>query len=92
MACGTPVVALARGSVPEIVVHGRTGFALHKPEELSNAIDAAGELDPLTCCRHVERNFDVHTMAEAYERVYQQLLPNLAANTTRRSTRSNHRR
>ncbi|WP_241564817.1 glycosyltransferase family 4 protein [Nonomuraea polychroma] len=92
MACGTPVVALARGSVPEIVVHGRTGFALHNPEELPDAIDAAGELDPLTCRRHVERYFDVHVMAEGYERVYQQLVPNPAANTPQRSTHSNQRR
>jgi glycosyltransferase involved in cell wall biosynthesis len=70
MASGTPVVALDRGSVPEVVVDGVTGFIRAEPEELPTAINAAGTIDPLACRHHVEERFDVSTMAAGYERVY----------------------
>ncbi|HXP54481.1 MAG TPA: glycosyltransferase family 4 protein [Streptosporangiaceae bacterium] len=72
MACGTPVVALNRGSVPEVVADGVTGFILDDPAGLPAAIRKAADLDPVACRRHVERNFDVTVMAEGYERVYAQ--------------------
>jgi glycosyltransferase involved in cell wall biosynthesis len=70
MACGTPVVALNRGSVPEVVEDGVTGFVRMEPEELPAAIEAVGAIDPLVCRQHVEERFDVSTMAAGYERVY----------------------
>jgi glycosyltransferase involved in cell wall biosynthesis len=70
MACGTPVVALRRGSVPEIVIDGVTGFVRDRAAELPAAIDGAGGLSPAACRRHVERHFDVSIMAAGYERVY----------------------
>jgi glycosyltransferase involved in cell wall biosynthesis len=74
MACGTPVVALRRGSVPEIVAHGVTGFVQDDVAELPAAIDAAGTLAPEDCRRRVSRHFDVSIMAARYERVYCDLL------------------
>ncbi|MCW2943865.1 MAG: sle [Actinoallomurus sp.] len=73
MACGTPVVALRRGSVPEVVRDGVTGFTRDDPGELPAAIDAAGDLAPEACRRHVTRHFDVSIMAAGYERVYRRL-------------------
>ena len=70
MACGTPVIALRRGSVPEIVVDGVTGFIRDDPSELAAAINRADEIDPVACRRHVEKHFDVSTMAAGYESVY----------------------
>jgi glycosyltransferase involved in cell wall biosynthesis len=70
MACGTPVVALNRGSVPEVVADGVTGFILDDPADLPAAIRKAADLDPAACRSHVERNFDVAVMAEGYERMY----------------------
>jgi glycosyltransferase involved in cell wall biosynthesis len=70
MACGTPVVALNRGSAPEVVADGVTGFILDDPADLPAAIRKAGDIDPAACRRHVEQNFDVAVMAEGYERVY----------------------
>jgi glycosyltransferase involved in cell wall biosynthesis len=70
MACGTPVVALRRGSVPEVVVDGVTGFVVDDPSELPAAIRDAKRLDPAACRRHVEENFDLEVMARGYERVY----------------------
>jgi glycosyltransferase involved in cell wall biosynthesis len=70
MACGTPVVALNRGSVPEVIADGVTGFIRTEPEELPAAINATGTIDPLACRHHVEERFDVSAMAAGYERVY----------------------
>jgi glycosyltransferase involved in cell wall biosynthesis len=70
MACGTPVVALNRGSVPEVVVDGVTGFILDDPADLPAAIRKAADLEPGACRSHVERNFDVKIMAQGYERAY----------------------
>jgi glycosyltransferase involved in cell wall biosynthesis len=70
MACGTPVVALNRGSVPEVVIDGVTGCVRDDPADLPAAIEQAGHLDPADCRRHVEEHFDATAMAAGYERVY----------------------
>ncbi len=74
MATGTPVVALRRGSVPEVVVDGVTGIVVDDPAELPDAIHRARRLDPAACRRHVEENFSVEQMAAGYEAVYRQVL------------------
>jgi glycosyltransferase involved in cell wall biosynthesis len=73
MACGTPVVALRRGSVPEVVVDGVTGFVRDHLDELAEALDRVGELDPEACRRHVAERFDVPVMVGGYEAVYRRL-------------------
>jgi glycosyltransferase involved in cell wall biosynthesis len=70
MACGTPVVALRRGSVPEVVVDGVTGVICDYPGDLPAAIHASRRLDPAACRAHVRDRFDVATMAAGYESVY----------------------
>ncbi len=74
MACGTPVVALNRGSVPEVVVDGVTGFICEEPDELPDAVRRVGQLDPKACRRRVFDCFDVEDMVEGYEGVYRQML------------------
>jgi glycosyltransferase involved in cell wall biosynthesis len=73
-ACGTPVVALRRGSVPEVVEDGVNGFVRDRQEELPEAIQRVGELDPSACREHVAGRFDVPTMTDGYERVYRELV------------------
>ena len=70
MACGTPIVALARGALPEIVVHGETGFLCREPVEMIEAIGRAGDLDPAACRRRVETVFSPLAMVTGYEAVY----------------------
>ncbi len=70
MACGTPVVATRRGSVPEVVAHGRTGIVVDRVEDIAAAIHRAEDLDPAWSRRHVEERFDLPVMAAGYERVY----------------------
>jgi len=81
MACGTPVVALRRGSVPEVVVDGVTGVICDRPEQLPDAIHAARRLNPAACREHVRACFDVASMARGYESIYRTSLV-----TTPRST------
>ena len=52
MACGTPVVALRAGSVPEVIIDGLTGY-IDRPEELPTAIDRVDALDPKACRQRV---------------------------------------
>lgn len=74
MACGTPVVALRKGSAPELVVHGKTGFLCDRPEELAAALQNSGEISPEACRRHALGKFDVSQMVKGYEDLYLRLL------------------
>jgi glycosyltransferase involved in cell wall biosynthesis len=74
MACGTPVVALARGSVPEVVEDGRTGIVVDRPEDLAGAIERATRLDPGDCRRAAETRFSTEAMTSGYEEVFRRLV------------------
>jgi glycosyltransferase involved in cell wall biosynthesis len=74
LAAGTPVVALSRGAVPEIVTDGRTGFVRDRPEELVAALDRLDEIDPAACRMRVVERFAPARMVEGYERVYRRLV------------------
>jgi glycosyltransferase involved in cell wall biosynthesis len=73
MASGTPVVALRRGSVPEIVLDGVTGAICDDPVELPDALRLAGELDPGDCVKHVREYFGADLMARRYEAVFRRV-------------------
>ncbi|TDB67828.1 glycosyltransferase family 4 protein [Micromonospora sp. KC721] len=70
MATGTPVVALRRGAVPELVVEGRTGLIRDRAEELPAALRDVVRLDPAACVAHVVEHFSTERMAAGYEEVY----------------------
>ena len=74
MACGTPVVAFARGAAPEVVRHGETGFVVDTVDEMAKAVGEVHRIDPRACRAHVERNFDVPRMAGRYEVAYRRIL------------------
>ncbi len=74
MACGTPVVALRRGAVPELIVDGETGIIVDDLSEMPAAVARARKLDPAACRKHVEARFTVEVMAEGYEAVYRKAL------------------
>jgi glycosyltransferase involved in cell wall biosynthesis len=82
MACGTPVVALRRGAVPELVVSGQTGIVVDTPSELPAAIRAARRLDPAVCRKHVEASFTTDVMAAGYETVYRQAIARASRRVT----------
>ncbi|HKT02295.1 MAG TPA: glycosyltransferase [Rugosimonospora sp.] len=70
MAAGTPVVALRRGAVGELVRDGETGVVCDDPDHLADALHAAAGLDPAACTEHVRTRFSPDLMAQGYERVY----------------------
>lgn len=74
MACGTPVVALRWGSVPEVVAHGVTGWIADDFEGLLEGIRRSGEIDPYACRRWVEERFGTEAMVAAYLALYARLL------------------
>jgi glycosyltransferase involved in cell wall biosynthesis len=70
MACGTPVVALRNGSVPEIVEDGATGFVADDLDDFVEAVGRVDTIDPAHCRRVVEARFSIAAMVTGYERVY----------------------
>lgn len=74
MACGTPVIAFRRGSVPEIVVDGKTGFIVDTVDKMVKAIKNIDQIDRQECRRHVEKNFIVERMVDRYEEIYRKVL------------------
>jgi glycosyltransferase involved in cell wall biosynthesis len=74
MACGTPVIAYRRGSMPELIIDGVTGFLVDSFDEAVAAIARVGEIDRAACRSHVERYFTVDRMTDRYVRLYQTLL------------------
>jgi glycosyltransferase involved in cell wall biosynthesis len=74
MACGTPVLALNKGSVPEIVIHGKTGFIVDTIDEMVEAVKSINLIDPSDCRTHIKDNFSIASMATKYSELYQQIL------------------
>ena len=73
MACGTPTIAFACGSVPEVIEHGRSGFVVHSMEEAVEAAKNIGAIDRAACRRIFEQRFSASTMAEGYAAAYEKL-------------------
>jgi glycosyltransferase involved in cell wall biosynthesis len=73
MACGTPVIAMRRGSVPEIIEDGVTGFVVESEEEALAAIGRLGSIDRRRVRAEFERRFTARRMAQDYLRSYQSL-------------------
>lgn len=73
LACGTPVLALNEGSVPEVVEDGRSGFVCADEDQLVQAVGRIGELDRAICRKAAEERFSAARMARDYEQLYRLL-------------------
>jgi glycosyltransferase involved in cell wall biosynthesis len=70
LACGTPVVARRRGSVPEVVADGVTGLIGETEEELVSLCARAHEIDRRACRQEALRRFSPRAMVDGYEAIY----------------------
>jgi len=74
MACGTPVIAFKRGSAPEIIKDGKTGFVVKNFEEMVKAIEKIEKIKRGDCRKLVEDNFTIEKMVDNYEKVFLKIL------------------
>jgi glycosyltransferase involved in cell wall biosynthesis len=74
MLCGTPVIAFNKGSMPELIKNGKTGFLVDNVDE---AVEAVGQLHRISrpnCHDHASAAFSLEKMIDSYVSVYQQVL------------------
>jgi glycosyltransferase involved in cell wall biosynthesis len=81
LACGVPVVALRRGSVPEVIEHGATGFVVDTVDEAIDATRRVAQLDRRQCRAAFERRFTARRMAEEYVGLYRRLITRASGQT-----------
>jgi len=76
MATGTPVIAFRRGATEEVIRHGKTGFLVEPGDCAAAAIyvSQVGQLLRANCRAHVEADFSLARMLDAYEQMYRSLL------------------
>jgi glycosyltransferase involved in cell wall biosynthesis len=73
LACGTPVVARRRGSVPEVIADGVTGLIGESDDDLADLCARVGEVDRHACRREALRRFSPRAMVDGYEAIYRAL-------------------
>jgi glycosyltransferase involved in cell wall biosynthesis len=81
LACGTPVVARRRGSVPEVVTHGVTGWIGETDDDLVQYCHRIDDLKREACRADALRRFSPAAMVDGYEAVYHGLVPSAARNS-----------
>lgn len=73
LACGTPVIALNNGAVPEVLRHGETGFIVDNENDFAAFMERAEEISREHCRAEVERRFSIISMAREYIKVFEKL-------------------
>ncbi len=76
MACGTPVIATPRGSVPEVIADGETGWIVDVetyPEQAAERLRHLSAIDPRACRERVRERFSKEAMVAGYERVFEEV-------------------
>ena len=74
MLCGTPVIAFNRGSMPELIKHGKTGFLVNNIDEAVDAIDLVKTIKREDCCEWSRSKFSCEKMVEDYLSLYKKIL------------------
>ncbi|GGH21389.1 glycosyltransferase family 4 protein [Mucilaginibacter phyllosphaerae] len=74
MLCGTPVIAFNKGSMPELIRHGKTGFLVNTVDEVVDVIGQLGAINRKDCRDWASSQFSKEKMAGDYFKLYQQIL------------------
>lgn len=74
LACGCPIIAFDKGSIPEIIKEGKTGYIVKNSEEAVRKISEIEKIDRLFCRTDTLMNFCAERMAKDYENIYYKLL------------------
>lgn len=74
MTCGCPVIAFRKGSIPEIVVHGKTGFVVSDIYEMIKAVMKIKKISRQACREHAISNFNAKIMVDKYEKIYDKII------------------
>ncbi len=74
LACGTPVIAIGRGAIPEIVRNGETGYVVTDVDDAVAAVAAVPSLDRSACRDDMVGRFSHIRMARDYLRIYHDIL------------------
>ncbi len=74
MLCGTPVIAFNKGSMPELIVHEKTGFLVNKIDEAVESLKDIKQIDRKFCREWAESNFSQEKMVNDYLKVYENIL------------------
>lgn len=74
MACGCPVVAIDKGSIPEIIKNGETGFVVQDTETMIDAVENISTIERERCRQHALENFSAKKMADRYEEIYHKII------------------
>ena len=82
LACGTPVLAYRRGSIPEVIEHGVTGFVSETLGEMVSAVERLGEIDRQRCRASFEQRFTADRMARDYVALYERIIEDRLAVTS----------
>jgi len=72
-ACGTPVVALRRGALAEVISDGTTGFLVEHAQEMASALGRIDQMDPEKCRSYAEEHYAAAKMTESYGKLYGRL-------------------
>jgi glycosyltransferase involved in cell wall biosynthesis len=73
LSCGTPVVGLKRGSVPEVVEHGINGFVCESVEEMAAAVSMLPRIDRRACRLIMEERFSDRSLVNSFEQMYREV-------------------
>jgi glycosyltransferase involved in cell wall biosynthesis len=74
MACGCPVVAFDKGSIPEIIKTGQTGFVVQDLDAMLDAVDNISTIDRSYCRKYALEFFSAKRMTDGYEEIYKKIL------------------
>lgn len=74
LACGTPVVAFRKGSMPELIDDGKNGFLVNNVDEAIEAVKQVDNIDRQACRDKIEAQFTKERMCQKYIELYERIL------------------